>query len=274
MEKVILTRGRCGKDFFIKQIPEEMLSGFTIACHEGEGLYYESTYGKFGVLVKEYSGNNVGEARHWVIMNSESDKVMFFEDNICLHSRGHLNQFGKSNKANLYKITTDFFEKEVCKIFFKSIIKSVEEKLCLPEYALVGISARGGNNHIQEDFAENCRIYGCWAIDKSIYMKIKENLCDVKYREDFYIMLSLMRSGYKIGSFYKYAFTKVKGIGSDGGCSNYRTQEGTDQNAIFLAKEFHPFVKVVEKERLWKGYSGMVKDVRIQWKKMYSHYSK
>ena len=272
MEKIILTRGRWEQSYAIKHIPKQLLKQITICCHQGEAKHYNRLYPNAFKEVKEYVGNNVAEARHWSIVNSSADSVLFIEDNINLLVRGYETELGKPNKNKLYKITPDHFREETRYKLFVRMFLEIEGKLSHKDYGLVGLSARGGNGHVEEDFQDNCRMYGCWAIKVKAYNSMTEKLTDVKFREDFYIMLSLIKNNYKIGCYFKYAMEKVKGIGTPGGCSNYRTQDLTDANAMWMAKEFHPFVKAVSRERKWEGYTGITWDIRVQWKKMYEYY--
>jgi hypothetical protein len=272
MEKVILTRGRWEQAFTVKHIPKEILKDIVLCCHKGEAEHYNKLYPDAFKEVKEYEGENVAEARHWVIMDSKDSSVLFLEDNIELIIRGEETQLGNPNKNKLYKITPKHFDEPTRVEYISRIFNDIETKITNPEYSLFGLSARGGNNHVEADYQDNCRMYGCWAIDVAAYKGIPQKLTDVVFREDFYIILSFLKNAQKVGCFYKYAMEKVKGIGTDGGCSNYRTQELTDENAKWMSVEFHPFVTAVSKEREWIGYSGLVWDVRVQWKKMYEYY--
>lgn len=273
MEKIILTRGRYENNFILNFLPKKILNSLTICCHAGEAVFYKEKFGDLVKEIKEYKGSNVAEARHWCIENSKEDKVLFLEDNISLFIRGVEPDFGETNGSMLYKLDNTRFAEFKVVNYIEELFKKIEVKLLDEDFAIAGVSSRNGNNNIKESFAENCRLYGFWAIDKLKYNNIKQNINDVKYREDFYIMLSFIRNCYKIGVYYDYCFNKVAGVNSSGGCSNYRKQSETNDNADFLAKTFHPFVVVsVNEKKNWVGYEGRVKDVKVQWKKMFNYY--
>ena len=261
MEKVVLTRGRYEDNFILNFLTMEVLRSITICCHKGEYRFYNENFKGLVKNIKEYEGDNVAAARQWVIEDSKEDKILFIEDNISLFVRGVHPRFGDKNSSELYKLDdTRFNENDINKYMYK-LFDKIESKLSLDDFAIVGISARGGNNNVKEEFTENSRLYGFWAVDKKKYNKIKENIDDVKYREDFYIMLCFIKNVYKIGIFYDYCFDK------------YRKQEETNKNALFLSNKFKPFVSTsINEKKTWNGYTGAIIDVKVQWKKMYNYY--
>ena len=145
----------------------------------------------------------------------------------------------------------------------------------LDEYMQVGFSARGGNNHVEEDTKEVGRAYTTyglrtdWMLREGIrfdgmYQKNK----NVKLYEDYWITLRMLTSGFKNCIIYKYFFNYNHN--SKGGNSTFRNQELQEQAAYELQRYFPQFVDVVEKEGAW-GKMGMEnrKEVRIQWQKAY-----
>lgn len=145
----------------------------------------------------------------------------------------------------------------------------------LDEYMQVGFSARGGNNHVTEDFKEVGRAYATYGL-RTDWME-REGIRfdgmyqlnkDVKLYEDYWITLSMLTKGFKNAIIYKYFFNYTHN--NVGGNSTFRTLELQEQAAYELQKHFPQFVTVETKEGTW-GKMGMEnrKEVRIQWQKAY-----
>ena len=145
----------------------------------------------------------------------------------------------------------------------------------LDEYMQVGVSARGGNNHVTEDFKEVGRAYTTYGL-RTDWME-REGIRfdgmyqlnkDVKLYEDYWITLSMLTKGFKNAIIYKYFFNYTHN--NTGGNSTFRTLELQEQAALELQKHFPKFVKIETKEGAW-GKMGMEnrKEVRISWLRAY-----
>jgi hypothetical protein len=145
----------------------------------------------------------------------------------------------------------------------------------LDDYMQVGFSARGGNNHVEQDTKEVGRAYTTyglrtdWMLKEGIrfdgmYQLNKE----VKLYEDYWITLRMLTSGFKNCIIYKYFFNYTHN--NAGGNSTFRTLELQEQAALELRKHFPQFVTIETKEGAW-GKMGMEnrKEVRISWLKAY-----
>jgi len=145
----------------------------------------------------------------------------------------------------------------------------------LDEYMQVGISARGGNNHVTDPFKEVGRAYTTYGL-RTDWMEregirfdgMYQQNPNVKLYEDYWITLSMLTKGFKNAIIYDYFFNYVHN--NTGGNSTFRTLELQEQAAYELQKHFPQFVTVETKEGTW-GKMGMEnrKEVRIQWQKAY-----
>lgn len=269
---VVITRGRASLDqqVALSVLHPELRKQVVVACHPGEAEIHEQMWGDQITGVVEYEATHVGEVRHWCIENLDSRYIMFFEDNISLHVRADAPDIGNVRKHGLYEATHLRWNDENVLKHQTNMIIDIIDKFSEGDYGIIGVSQRFGNNREPEDFSDFKRIYGLWAIDCELYKKIDYKFSDIDLREDFYVELGFLLSGYKTGNFYKYAFDKENGVNSKGGCSTYRTPEKTNNNALFLQEKFPGIVKAVNKEKkTWAGYDGKVIDVHIQWAKAY-----
>jgi len=145
----------------------------------------------------------------------------------------------------------------------------------LDTYMQVGFSARGGNNHVREDFKEVGRAYTTYGL-RTDWMEREDIRFDgmyklnknVKLYEDYWITLSMLTKGFKNAIIYNFFFNYTHN--NTGGNSTFRTLELQEQAAQELQKHFPQFVTVETKEGTW-GKMGMEnrKEVRIQWQKAY-----
>ena len=145
----------------------------------------------------------------------------------------------------------------------------------LDTYMQVGFSARGGNNHVKEDFKEVGRAYTTYGL-RTDWMEREGIRFDgmyllnknVKLYEDYWITLSMLTKGFKNAILYNFFFNYTHN--NAGGNSTFRNLELQEQAANELNRHFPQFVTVETKEGVW-GKMGMEnrKEVRIQWQKAY-----
>jgi hypothetical protein len=145
----------------------------------------------------------------------------------------------------------------------------------LNDYMQVGLSARGGNNHVTEDFKEVGRAYTTYGLRTDLMLKhdirfdgMYQLNKEVKLYEDYWITLRMLTGGFKNAIIYKFFFNYTHN--NTGGNSTFRTLELQEQAANELKKHFPQFVTVETKEGAW-GRMGMEnrKEVRISWLKAY-----
>jgi len=267
---VLLTRGRVDEQVLLTGLHDSIRREVIIVCHKGEKKAHQINWGGRVKDIIEYSGSNVGEARQWCVDNLDKKNIIFLEDNINLHVRADKPDFGNVRKFGLYEMSGNYFHEERVVEFQTNMINDITEKLNSGDYGLVGISQRYGNNRFEEDFVENVRIFGLFGLNRKLYKSLGHKMSDVKYREDFYIILRFLLMGIKVGMFAKYALNKKHGVNSPGGCNTYRTPEETNRNVMWMVEQFPGIVSPKENKKVtWKGYNGITLDVIVQWKKAY-----
>lgn len=137
-------------------------------------------------------------------------------------------------------------------------------------YALVGVSARAGNNrHFPERVVEVTRQNNVHGINVAAFNEIGARFDEMPLMEDFDVTLTFLRAGCKNALIADMAWGQPAS-NAEGGCSIYR-DANMQEIAARLLKLRHPeFVKLVDREATsgWKGMR-IRKDVRISWRKAY-----
>lgn len=151
----------------------------------------------------------------------------------------------------------------------ENMFRWMELQMITQKFAHGGISAREGNNHVEDDYATNTRCMRCHFYDARVIKGEELKYTDVAARQDFHMTLSLLERGYPNIVSYVFAQNQMGGSDTPGGCSRYRTPEFLEATAKRL-QELHPeFVKVVEKETKTSWGGGKRIDVQMAWKKAY-----
>ena len=242
----IPTRGRWDKQTTLKCIPESLLPRTFLVIHDSE----KKQYAKYNnVLLFKYQG--LSDVKQMIMEIGEYRYVIIIDDDLVFNARrdGHL------VVANEYEVIHMF---EVLEEWLKS------------GFAHVGVSARGGNNRVEEDFIENSRICLLCGLDSKVFHDTGCRFDRVVTMQDFDCTLYLLGKGYPNRISYQYACGHTSG--SKGGCSLYRNSVTQEQSAFFLKKQYPYCVTVAKKvsKDAWGGIGDNVRyDVNVQWKKAY-----
>jgi hypothetical protein len=209
------------------------------------------------IIPNEMDIDGIADIRQRCIEKVPKGKVWFIDDLATFGWRDtELRQY---NDMPVYK--------------FSALYERISEML--NTYMQVGLSARGGNNHVTEPFKEVGRAYTTYGL-RTDWMQVHDIRFDGMYRanrnvklyEDYWITLSMLTKGHKNAILYDYFFNYNHN--NTGGNSTFRTLELQENAALELQKHFPQFVTVETKEGTW-GKMGMEnrKEVRIQWQKAF-----
>lgn len=139
----------------------------------------------------------------------------------------------------------------------------------LDNHLHTGISAREGNNHVEESEKEIGRMMRVLAYRPADVLATGARFDRIRTKQDFDMTLQLLRKGYKNLIRFDYAQDQVGGSQAVGGCAAYRTPQMMSEDAENL-RALHPdFVKIVEKKTKGAWGGGVRVDVQIAWKKAY-----
>ena len=209
------------------------------------------------IIPNEMDIDGIADIRQRCIEKVPKGKVWFIDDLATFGWRD--NELKQYNDMPVYK--------------FSALYERISEML--NTYMQVGLSARGGNNHVTEPFKEVGRAYTTYGL-RTDWMQEHDIRFDGMYRanrnvklyEDYWITLSMLTKGHKNVILYDYFFNYNHN--NTGGNSTFRTIELQENAALELQKHFPQFVTIETKEGTW-GKMGMEnrKEVRIQWQKAF-----
>lgn len=247
---VINTLGRVNKQITWNNLPESIRKHTILSVQKHEVDQYPKGY---GIIILPDHIRNLPDTRQYLIDVIQTRFLFIMDDDLSFFYRE------KGDPKHLHKMTEEKME-----YMFMDMHAAL-----LMGYPMVGISAREGNNRVEQRGVEIARSMRIFGLDLDVVRKVGARFDRTKTKEDMDMTLQLLRAGYKNFVYYDYANDHVSS-NAPGGCALYRTLELMEQDAHRLA-ELHPgFVKVVKKQTKtsWNGLERT--DVIVQWKKAYA----
>lgn len=250
---VIPSKGRASDQITIDSIPAEMIPCCSILVDEDELLDYEIEVDNFNIIGLPEDVKGIGKVRQWAVENCPTEYLFLLDDDMVFFKR--MEGSTKLEKSSPEDILAMF--------------EQLVDWMSFDEIPVVGVSARQGNNHNENDYQDCTRQMNFHGIDVNRFKELGLRFDGQDVMEDFFMTLTLLTQGIKNRVAYNYCWNQ-KGSGAEGGCSSYRTWEMQKRCAEELAEAFPEFVTVVEKKTktVWKDFPTRF-DVRIQWKKAY-----
>jgi len=212
----------------------QFVKNMTVLAARSDRVAELTKYNPSACIIDIGETDGIADVRQRVVDYAKDEKVLIVDDSCVFMQRD-----------------SDLKLSEITEEGWKEMLNMVETML--DDYPWVGISDRGGNNRVPEDFKEVARSYSCYGINPvtmrqhgvrfdGMYQKNKE----IKLYEDFYATLALLTKGVKNAVIFKYAFNHPHG--KPGGNSVFRTTDLQRKCLEALASEFPGYVKLVKKE--------------------------
>ena len=195
----------------------------------------------------------IAAVRQWCLDSCDTKYLFLIDDDMVFFKRDDLD-------IKLTRTTHEELEE-----MFTNLISWMEHD----NYPLVGVSARQGNNHVEQDYRDVTRQMNFHGVNTAFFQDNGLRFDGSEVMEDFNLLLNMFTQGFPNRVYYQYCWNQL-GSGAEGGCSTYRTNELQRKCALELKEKFPDFVAVVEKESKtgWEGMKTRT-DVRIQWKKAF-----
>jgi hypothetical protein len=247
----IPTLGRSDTQKTLSNLTPEIRAVTHLVCPESEVLDLSLAY---DVAVLGCPAKGIAATRQWIVENCDAEVCIMCDDDHDFLIRKNLADMNDWHHRNATM-------EEVAQLFKDMALKIVNER-----YAMVGVSARSGNNNHTERFAEACRIHNMYALNVRFLRVSKIRFDTLPLMEDFFVNLSLLTRGFSTGMICDRMWGQQES-NAPGGCSTYRDGSLQEKSARGLAEHFPNFVTVVTKQTKGGWFGGERYDVRVQWKK-------
>ncbi len=258
----IPTRDRAKRQRTLRNMPKGLLFKTYVVCEEDQYddyvkhnediinrrriIPFPPEWGNF--IVDGYGC--FSDKKQWILEGSDADYIFFLDDDLAFDYRtgSSLRKAGPQQVSEAFRIMRKWLQAN--------------------NMAHVALSAREGNNRVEEDDIIVGRAMRVCGFDANLLRKHDLKLNRVQLMADFDITLQLLEMGWPNRILYKYANGQRKS-NDKGGCSLYRTPK-LMKHAAFALKDLHPkYVKVNKKKtsQPWAGFDTNVRyDVMVYWK--------
>lgn len=253
----ILTRDRPDRQTTLESLPDKLKAITYLVVDKAEYLKhrkYRRDVKAILAMPKGYGlwGGNFSDKKQWTYENINERYYFIVDDDLKFDARKE-GRLVRATPREIYNAFNTMYG------WLKGGI------------AHVALSAREGNNRVEQDWIDVARGMRVCGFDLNIIHLEHLEFNRTVLMADFDIALSLLELGYPNRILFKYSNGHRK-INDVGGCSLYRTPELMAKAANSLYN-FHPkFVKVTEKitTKPWAGFDSKTRtDVTVSWKKAY-----
>lgn len=253
----VLTRDRPDRQTTLESLPEKLKKRTYLVVDKAEYLKhrkYKNEVKEIIAMPKGYGNfnGNFSDKKQWTSENIEERYYFIVDDDLKFDARknGRLVRASSRDTYNAFNTMYGWLKGGL---------------------AHVALSAREGNNRVEEDWIDVARGMRVCGFDMDIVIGQGLEFNRTVLMADFDIALSLLELGYPNRILFKYSNGHRK-INDVGGCSLYRTPELMAEAANSL-RRFHPnHVKITEKKttKPWAGFDSKTRtDVTVSWKKAY-----
>lgn len=244
----IPTYNRVGNQVTYNNLPEEIQKRVILVVHPSESKLYGENH---NLVVCPC--DTIAAKREWIIKNCPTKYLVMLDDDLDFCRRI------KPNEVKLKRINKTSEVSEMFSFVYEALKSG---------YVHVGVSPRGGNNHIEDVVVENSRMYGLLAYNKKVLIK-NVVFNRVKFHEDFDINLQLLQKGFPNLVIAEFAIDSI--IAKEGGCESERTIDNHNDSVERFAKLNHPYCRVVDKKYKTKnGDFSNRKELIVYWKKAFN----
>lgn len=246
---IIPSSGRADKQITLAQLPEQVRKVTRLAVYVNELCDYSEAHDDLMVVPRKVT--NISEKRRYIMDSCKTRYLLMLDDDLTFAYRPVM------ESPKLLPCSTHRVEGMLG--LFHVLIKG---------YAHVSLSARQGNNHVDQVYKELGRVSNAYMYDLERVRAAKVEVGRIPLMEDFDLTLQLLRAGLPNAMIYRYCYNQ-SGSNTVGGCSQYRTTELQAESAHKLAELHSGFVRVVKKKtKNWKGMEERT-DVVVSWQKAY-----
>lgn len=140
------------------------------------------------------------------------------------------------------------------------------------KYAVVGLSARQGNNRLNSRLLESKRMWNVWGVDIAAMRSLNIKFTAVPTMQDFWLQLSFLSAGYPTAMICDRMHNQ-SASNAPGGCSLFRNHNTQHQSIQALLKRFPEFISVRQAKTKggWFGEETPRLDITFLGRKAFEH---
>lgn len=269
MKIAIPTRGRVGQQKTLQELPDFLRrQTFVFAPKEEIPRLRERFPDVEDFVVTPARIDGIAKKRDFIVQtmrNAGTEKIVMLDDDMFFQSRCDMKH--REYVDGQWKPTSSY------NILAKSNITPARVKKGFADLAkLLDKYPHGGfGSRLMNNFQEEERIFGgramhSIALNLSALAGVKWKFADVRFREDFHVTITLMKAGHMNVVMNDFVVSPYA-YDAPGGCSDERTVESSNAEAVKLAALHPGYVKVVDRE--YKGVPR--KEVIVSWRKLREH---
>jgi hypothetical protein len=273
---VIPTHGRVNKQITLGALPTSLQKEVVLVPSlPEEAKALQALYPDNEVVLAKGT-KSIAAKRHWIMTNlpKNGDRLLFMmDDDIAFFERCPPKWRVWEEDRQAYGIkpgaptgTALMMRRYPKDAVLLKLFEQLDARYGTHAPAMLGIAHRRHSDKQKESWHINGRMMYAFGVDPERYKKYKIRFDAVGLREDFHVVLSMLRKGEQGHSFVELLNNEYGSFGAAGGCSGERSMEYSDAQCFVLQKLHAPFVKVVDRD-----YKGSIKrkEVVVAWKKAY-----
>jgi hypothetical protein len=270
---VIPTHGRVGRQITLQALPVALQSeAILVASLPEEAKALRSLYPDNELLVAR-GVKSIAEKRHWIMQNVKGHMVFMMDDDLAFFQRCPPRWRVWEEERGAYALKpgapagsalmTRLYPQDAALL---RLFQDLDKRMTTHDPAMLGIAHRRHSDKQKESWAVNGRMMYAFGVNPDVYKRLKVKFTAVALREDFHVVLSILRAGGQGHSYVELLNNEYGSFGAAGGCSAERSMEFSDAQCFVLQKLHPQFVKVVD-----RAYKGSIprKEVVVSWKKAY-----
>lgn len=269
---IIPTHGRVEKQITLQALPPSLRKQTILVASLPEEAKRLRTLHPDNEVIVAKGTNNIAQKRHWIMKNVGGRVLFMMDDDMAFFTRcpeKYRRWTGSAwilrNPAGKVRLVERRYpDKDAAAI--EAAFQAMDKRIDTHTPSMICSGHRRHNDKQPETWGVNQRMMYAFGVDKDVYTALKIRFDAVKVREDFHVVLSMLRKGQTGNTYHDLVVDTYGEFSAKGGCHDERSMELSNEQCYALQKLHPEFVKVVD-----RAYKGSIprKEVVVAWKKAY-----
>lgn len=261
------------KQITLQALPKALQSEVVlVASLPDEAIQLRKLYPKNSVVVAK-GATSIATKRHWIMRNVKGRMLFMMDDDIAFFERAPASHRLWDEKRKAYGLAKDApADAALMKRLYPEskrllqLFQDMDKRVASHKPAMIGIAHRRHSDKKRDSWEINARMMYAFGVDPAVYAKERIRFDAVGLREDFHVVLSMLRKGHECHNYLELLNNEYGTFGAVGGCSGERSMDYSNEQCFALQKLHPGFVKVVDREY---STTAQRKEVVIAWKKAF-----